>query len=602
MNYGEVILLILELLGGVGLFLYGMSLMGNSLEKLAGGGLEKLLEKLTTSKTKGVGSMKGWGLGTGVTAIIQSSAATTIMLIGFVNAGIMGLSQAIPVVFGANLGSTATSLILSLGDIGGGALILQILKPKYLACILLVIGAFMILFAKKKLKDIAGIMVGLGVLFTGMVTMESVFSDNENVVEIIRHLFMTIKNPLVAFLIGLAITAIIQSSSASVGILQALSATGAITYGVAIPIIIGENIGKCATIILGSIGANKKAKRVSASYLLFNIFGAILFMILFLVMQNVFQMSVFGATVNRSKIAVVHVGFNLITSLLLLPFADKMKAITGKLVGEDEESREDAKFAVLDKMLLNTPVVALQQCKNVMVSMADAVYYNYKMSCQLIEEYSEDVAEKMDKNEHFIDKCESTLSAYILKINSKSLSSDDRRVVSELLNSISDLERIGDRAINIRFITEEMHENKIIFSESGSQDMKVLMEALDTVMNTTFFAFKADDETSAIRVEPLVNIISKMSNAIKDNHVERLSNGTCNVEAGMKLIDILGNFQRMASHCDNVALHVTKRLNKELHLDDMHGHIMDKHSEAYKELYNYYKNEYYDKIKKKCNL
>ena len=235
-----------------------------------------------------------------------------------------------------------------------------------------------------------------------------------------------------------------------------------------------------------------------------------------------------------------------------------------------------------------------------MVSMTEAVYYNYKMAYRLVEGYKEEIAEKMDENEHFIDKCESTLSAYILKINSKSLSADDRRVVSELLNSISDLERIGDRALNIRFIMEQMHQSKITFSESVYEEMKILMDALDTVMNTTFFAFKEDDETSAIRVEPLVNIISKMCNVMKDNHVERLRNGTCNMEAGMKLIDILGNFQRMASHCDNVALHVTKRLNKELHLDDMHGHIMDKHSEAYKELYGFYKNEYYDKIRKEA--
>ena len=268
----DYVLLVLELLGGVGLFLYGMSLMGSSLEKLAGGSLEKILEKLTTGKSKRTGQLKGWGLGTGVTAIIQSSAATTLMLIGFVNAGIMKLGQAIPVVFGANVGSTATAIILSLGDVGDNLLILKLVKPKYLACVLLVVGAFIILFSKKKkLKDTAGILVGLGILFTGMTTMESVFSGNAQITAAIEHMFGTISNPLLAFLIGMVLTAIIQSSSASVGILQALSATGVVTYGTAIPIIIGQNIGKCVAIILGGIGANKKAKRVSLSYLLFNI-------------------------------------------------------------------------------------------------------------------------------------------------------------------------------------------------------------------------------------------------------------------------------------------------------------------------------------------
>lgn len=593
----DYILLVLELLGGVGLFLYGMSLMGSSLEKLAGGSLEKILEKLTTGKNKRIGQIKGWGLGTGVTAIIQSSAATTIMLIGFVNAGIMKLSQAIPVVFGANVGSTATAIILSLGDVGDNLLILKLIKPRYLACLLLVIGAFIILFSKKKkLKDTAGILVGLGILFTGMTTMESVFSSNEQITNMIEHMFVTISNPLLAFLIGIILTAIIQSSSASVGILQALSATGAVTYGTAIPIIIGQNIGKCATIILGGIGANKKAKRVSTSYLLFNIFGAIMFMPLFCILNNALGLAIFGQTVNRSKIAVVHVCFNLITSIILLPFADKVGDITGKIIGEEEESFMDRELGTLDPMLLKTPTVALKQSKEVMWAMTDAISNNYKMACELINNFDIKLIDEAKKNEEFIDKCESVLSSYILKIDAKHLPGDGKRVVSELLNSVGDLERIGDHCINISFLMEEMNEKKVEFSEKGLKEINILLDAVESIISTTFQAFKEDDEISVIRVEPMVKIISRLKNAIKDNHITRLENGDCSIEAGVTLLDMLTNFERIASHCENIALHITKRVNKELHLDDMHGHMMDKHSEEYKALYLYYKTQYIDRL------
>lgn len=595
----DYVLLVLELLGGVGLFLYGMSLMGSSLEKLAGGSLEKILEKLTTGKSKRTGQLKGWGLGTGVTAIIQSSAATTLMLIGFVNAGIMKLGQAIPVVFGANVGSTATAIILSLGDVGDNLLILKLVKPKYLACVLLVVGAFIILFSKKKkLKDTAGILVGLGILFTGMTTMESVFSGNAQITAAIEHMFGTISNPLLAFLIGMVLTAIIQSSSASVGILQALSATGVVTYGTAIPIIIGQNIGKCVAIILGGIGANKKAKRVSLSYLLFNIIGAFSFMVIFCVCKEAFGLAIFGETVNRSKIAIIHVGFNLVTSLVLLPFADKVGDLTGKIVGNEEESLMDKELGTLDPMLLKTPTVALKQSKEVMWAMTDAISNNYKIACELIKHFDIKLLDEARKNEDFIDKCESVLSSYILKIDAKQLPGDGKRVVSELLNSVGDLERIGDHCINISFLMEEMNERKAHFSDKGLKEVEVLVDVIESIINTTFQAFKEDDEISVIRVEPMVKIISRLKNMIKDNHISRLENGQCSIEAGITLLDLLTNFERIASHCENIALHITKRVNKELHLDDMHGHMMDKHSEEYKGLYLYYKSQYVDKIEK----
>ena len=574
------VLSILQLLGGIGLFLYGMSLMGSSLEKLAGSGLERILEKLTTSKRKGVGYIKGWGLGAGVTAIIQSSAATTIMLIGFVNAGIMKLGQAIPVVMGANVGSTITAQILRLGDLGSDNLILKLLKPSSFAPMLVGIGAFILLFTKKKkAKDIAGIMVGLGVLFYGMTTMESVFAPLKDS-PTFKQAFTSFENPILGILIGLIITAIIQSSSASVGILQALSATGSVSYATAVPIIIGQNLGKCMTIILGGIGANKKAKRVSLSYLLFNIFGAVLFTVLIYAIYYTVGISFWNNTVNRGDIANVHFLFNFLTSVILLPFSQKVGDFTGKLLGDDEVSKTDKELATLDEMLLNTPTIALEQCKHVICSMADAIYENYQIATDLIYNYDPSKQKILDENESFIDKCESALSSYIVKINSKRLSKDDRLVVSEILNSVSDFERMGDHCINIFYVAQDKNAQDIHFSPAGHQEVETIIQAVDNTMKTTFEAFKHDNAAAAIRIEPLAEIIDKLKEVIKAHHVERLQSGDCGIEGGIALVDLVTSFERISSHCANISLHIVKRVGN------------DRFSEEYKALYHYYESQY----------
>ena len=586
------ILSVLQLLGGVGLFLYGMSLMGSSLEKLAGSGLERILEKLTTSKRKGVGYIKGWGLGAGVTAIIQSSAATTIMLIGFVNAGIMKLGQAIPVVMGANVGSTVTAQILRLGDLGSDNLILKLLKPSSFAPMLVGIGAFILLFTKKKkAKDIAGIMVGLGVLFYGMTTMESVFAPLKDS-PTFQQAFTSFENPVLGILIGLVITAIIQSSSASVGILQALSATGSVSYATAVPIIIGQNLGKCMTIILGGIGANKKAKRVSLSYLLFNIFGAILFTIVIYAVYYTVGISFWNNTVNRGDIANVHFLFNFLTSIILLPFSQKVGDFTGRLLGDDEISKTDKELATLDEMLLNTPTIALEQCKHVICSMADAIYENYQIATDLIYNYDPSKQKILDENESFIDKCESALSSYIVKINSKRLSKDDRLVVSEILNSVSDFERMGDHCINIFYVAQDKNAQDIHFSPAGHQEVEMIIKAVDNTMKTTFEAFKHDNAAAAIRIEPLAEIIDKLKEVIKAHHVERLQSGDCGIEGGIALVDLVTSFERISSHCANISLHIVKRVGNDRNFDEMHGHANDSFSEEYKALYHYYESQY----------
>ena len=587
---------ILTLLGGVGLFLFGMNLMGASLKNLAGGSLEKVLEKLTTGKNQFTGTIKGFSLGTAVTAIIQSSAATTIMLIGFVNAGIMKLGQAIPVVFGANIGSTATAQILRLGDLSETSFILKLLKPSSFAPILICIGAFIILFtSNNKKRDVASILVGLGILFLGMNTMEGVFAPLKES-ESFQNLFTSFNNPLLGILIGLVLTAIIQSSSASVGILQAISSTGVVTYG---PIIIGQNIGKCMTIILGGIGANKKAKRVSLSYLMFNIFGAVFFVVVIYGLQLFIDMPFMAKVVNRGNIANVHFMFNFITSLILLPFSNQVAKITGKIIKDEEESKIDKELATLDPRLIATPAIAISQARNVMFAMADCIRENFDIARKLISEYNEEEAAKLEENEDFIDKCESSLNNFLLKVTSQNnMSRAERLDVSELLNSLSDMERIGDHCENLLVVSRNIHEQKISFSDQGMKEIEMALKATANIIDMTLSAFKEDDLQAISRIEPLAQTISEITELIKDHHVIRLQVGECGIPGGFALVDILTSLDRIGSHCKNIGLHIAKKI-RGTHMDEMHGHIYItgyKTSEEYKALYVYYSSMYEDPI------
>ena len=590
---------ILTLLGGVGLFLFGMNLMGASLKNLAGGSLEKVLEKLTTGKNQFTGTIKGFSLGTAVTAIIQSSAATTIMLIGFVNAGIMKLGQAIPVVFGANIGSTATAQILRLGDLAETSIFLKLLKPSSFAPILICIGAFIILFtSNNKKRDVASILVGLGILFLGMNTMEGVFAPLKES-ESFQNLFTSFNNPFLGILIGLVLTAIIQSSSASVGILQAISSTGVVTYGTAIPIIIGQNIGKCMTIILGGIGANKKAKRVSLSYLLFNIFGAVFFVVVIYGLQLFIDMPFMDKVVNRGNIANVHFLFNFIISLILLPFSNQVANITGKIIKDDEESKIDKELATLDPRLIATPSIAISQARNVMFSMADCIRENFAIACRLISNYNEEDAAKLEENEDFIDKCESSLNNFLLKVTSQNnMSRSERLDVSELLNSLSDMERIGDHCENLLVVSRNILDQKINFSDQGMKEIQTALKATDNIIDMTLSAFKEDDLQAISRIEPLAQTISEITELIKDHHVVRLQVGECGIPGGFALVDILTSLDRIGSHCKNIGLHIAKKI-RGTHMDEMHGHIYItgyKTSEEYKALYVYYSSMYEDPI------
>ncbi len=590
------IISILQLFGGIGLFLFGMSQMSTSLEKLTGSGLERILERVTTSKKKGLGKFKGWSFGAGVTAILQSSAATTIMLVGFVNAGIMKVVQAMPVVFGANVGSTVTAQILRLGDISDDHILLQLIKPAQLCLILVGLGAFIIVFTKsKKAKNVAGIMVGLGMLFYGMTLMENVFAPLKDSARF-KSFFTSFENPLIGILTGIIITVILQSSNASVGLLQTLSASGTITYGVAIPIIIGQNIGKCSTTIIGGLGGNKKAKRVVVGYVFFNVFGAVFFTLILCFLHYLLQHALMDQVVNRSSIATVHLLFNLVTSLILLPFSEKISDLTEKIVGKDEEKTTDKELAKLDDMLLNTPTIALEQCKDLITQMGEAILDNYRLATDMIYKYDEALLPKMEENEAFIDKCETVLSAYIVRIDRKRLTSDDKLTSYEILNSIGDFERMGDYCMNIAYVARDKNEMGIHFSPSGHKEVETMIEAVKYTVETAVNAFINDDISLAVRVEPLSQTIDRMKEIIKVHHVERLQEGICSIEGGVSLFDLVNSFERIASHAANVSLHVIKKVRKDSDFDEMHGHANDMHTEEYKALNRYYESQYIDPI------
>ncbi|SEQ23784.1 phosphate:Na+ symporter [Lachnospiraceae bacterium NE2001] len=583
----------LELFGGVGLFLFGMNLMGKSLEKLAGGGLEKILQTLTTSKRKGVGNIKGWGLGLCVTGIIQSSAATTIMLIGFVNAGIMSLAQAIPVVYGANVGSTVTAQILRLGDLGSGSLVLQLLKPSSFAPMLVAVGTLIYLFTKKqKLKDVAGILVGLGTLFYGMTMMEEVFAPLKES-EQFQSFFLSFSNPFIGILTGLLLTALIQSSSASVGILQALSATGGVTYGIAIPIIIGQNIGKCMTIIIGGIGANKKAKRVALSYLLFNIVGAIIFTIIIYSIYYTVGIPFFAKTVNRGDIANIHLAFNLIISVVLLPFSKQMADLTGKLLRDSDENPSDVEFKKLDDMLLKTPGIALAQCRNLMNMMSEKLLRNYELSISLLSEYDKTAFNELNENEDFIDKCETILTAYMVKIDRSRLTIDNKNMLTEMLSTVGDYERIGDYSMNIAFTAQECYEGKIKFSEKGKNEIDTITDAVRHLLKMTFDATNSENINEAYKVYPLSKTVNMMKDLIEQHHVERLRDGDCGVIGGLALYDLTSSLDRISLHTKIISKYIMKRLTRNDEIDASHGDLIDKQSEQYQSLESYYRNKYY---------
>ena len=540
---------VIGLAGGLAMFLYGMSLMSDKLEKLAGGKLEKIFEKLTSNRFKGL------LLGVLVTAVVQSSSATTVMLVGFVNSGIMRLSQAISIIMGANIGTTVTTWLLSLSGLEGDGLLIQLCKPQNFSPIFALVGVIMRMASKDgKKKDIGGILIGFALLMTGMDTM----GDS---VEPLRHsekfesLMTLFTNPVLGVLVGAFLTAVIQSSAASVGMLQSLSQSGKITFGAAFPIILGQNIGTCVTAILSSAGANKNAKRVAAVHLYFNIIGTVIVLIGYYTLDAIFDFSFADGTVTGFSIAIVHTIFNLLTTVILLPFTNLLEKLA-YLTIRDEKNSETEAPVLLDDRFLSTPGVAIEQCRNVTNRMASLAKNTIFISLDLLKNYDEEKAQMIIENEDVIDKYEDITGTYLVKLSGRSLTMDDSRTVSCLLHSIGDFERISDHAVNILDTAKEIHEKNIEFSDMAKRELQVLFRAIEDILNLTVKAFESKDMTLARRVEPLEEVVDTLRTEMKSRHIERLQEKICTIEQGFIFTDLLTDLERVSDHCSNIAVNL----------------------------------------------
>ena len=535
---------VLTLLGGLSLFLFGMNLMGASLEKRAGSSLKILLGKLTSRK------ILGFLTGMGVTAVIQSSSATTVMVVGFVNSGLLTLRQAISVIMGANVGTTVTAWILSLTGLDGDNFFVMLLKPTSFTPILALIGVVLTMMAKSdKKKDVGMILLGFAVLMFGMDTMSGAVAGLEEVPEF-RNILLMFSNPVLGVLAGAGLTAIIQSSSASVGILQALSATGQVTYGAAIPIIMGQNIGTCVTAMISSVGANKNAKRAAVVHLLFNIVGTAVWLAVFYGINAVVQFSFVSHSIDQLGIAVVHTAFNILCTALLFPFSGLLEKMACRLV---PDTKAPEKIQILDERFLATPSVAIDRCQEVAETMARISMDALKTSCQLIEHYDPKSAQAVRETEQEADQYEDMLGTYLVKLGRADLNAADSRETAKLLHIIGDFERISDHAVNLVESAEEIRNKGLSFSVHAKQELAVLTAAVGEVMDLALDAFLQNDPALAAKVEPLEQVVDTLKEQLRNRHILRLQKGECTIELGLVWSDLLTSLERVADHCSNIA-------------------------------------------------
>ena len=580
---------ILTLIGGIGLFLYGMKYLGKSLEHLAGAKLEKTLEKMTDKR------YKGFSFGILVTAVVQSSSATTIMLVGFANAGIMKLVQSVPVLLGANIGTTVTGQILRIGDISGsGSSLIGLLKPSSFAPLIIGIAAFIMLLSKKKRpNDIAAILMGFGVLFFGMNTMELALEPLKTS-ESFREAFTTFDNPIVGFGLGILLAMILQSSSAAVGVIQAVAAaTGSITYAVAIPMVMGISVGKLFPVILSSIGTKRVAQQVTIAQLLVSSSGAVAGMgVVYLILSPLGLIS-WDTVMTRGSIADLNTIFNIIVSLLFFPLCGVIAKVVEKLRHSDPPSKIDEELAALDDRLLNTPAVAREQARKVINSMGNAVVENLGLAIALHDDPEADPPAILEDNELFLDKSETYLSDYMVKITACRLRDDEQKLASEIMHSIMDFERIGDHCIKISEVATYNKQEKIEFSQSAKSELKIIFDAVSEIIKNTVDAFTLDDKELAHNVEPLEELTKSLAEIIKQRHIKRLQSGNCTVQSGISLTECLTSLERIAAYCSNIALHV---IEKHTAGDgfDMHSYASFLHNESldYARLYAQYEEKY----------
>lgn len=586
---------VLNMLGGLALFLYGMNAMGDGLAKVSGGKLESVLEKLTKKRIMAV------ILGAAVTAVIQSSSATTVMVVGFVNSGIMKLNQAIGIIMGANIGTTITSWILALTGIQSDNIFVSLLKPSSFSPILAVIGSAFILFSKKdRRKDIGTILVGFAILMFGMETMSSAVKPLADVPQF-TNMFTMFTNPVLGMIVGAVLTAIIQSSSASVGILQALCATGGVTMASAIPIIMGQNIGTCVTSLISAAGANKNAKRAALVHFYFNLIGTIIFMVVFYTLNAFLHFEILNMTANAWLIALVHSCFNIAATIIFMPFGDLLaklacltirdKKETDEITAESDSLEKD--FQVLDPRFLESPAFAVQQCKNVAVKMANAARDGLFISMDLLEHYDEEKAAVVLHYEDIVDRYEDELGTYLVKLNGKSLTKKDSQIVSMLLHVISDFERISDHAVNIKEAAEEMRDKKLKFSDKAAAELKVYTTAIHEIVNMSMDAFATENVEAAGNVEPLEEVMDYLKAELKDRHVRRLRKGKCTIELGFVLTDLITNYERVADHCSNIAVCLIQVVgNDGFDTHEYLDNVKSKDNEDFKIKVHWYKEKY----------
>jgi phosphate:Na+ symporter len=583
---------VLSMLGGLALFLYGMNTLGDGLSKLSGGKLERILEKMTNSKLKAV------LLGAGVTAVIQSSSATTVMVVGFVNSGIMKLTQAVGIIMGANIGTTVTSWILSLSGIKSDNFLVQFLKPTSFSPVLAFIGICLVMFSKKdKKKDIGAILLGFAILMTGMETMSAAVAPLSGVKGFTDILTM-FSNPIFGMLAGLILTAVIQSSSASVGILQALCGTG-LGFSSALPIIMGQNIGTCVTALISSIGAKKNAKRAALIHLYFNLIGTVIFMGVFYLLNSFIHFSFMSTNATKFGIAIIHTTFNIVATLILLPFSNglvKLACATIKDEKETEDVSDDNKkddgIMLLDYRFLDNPSFAIEQCKNVSVEMANICRNSIESAISLFDNYDEKVRQSVVEMEEKVDKYEDELGTYMVKLSSKSLSETDSKTLSMLLHCIGDFERISDHALNICETALEMEEKKLSFSDAAAKEINVYTKALDDIVNLTTDIFDNGDINAAINVEPLEEVIDGLNVELKKRHIKRLRNGECTIELGFILSDIITNYERVADHCSNIAVALIQINDDGFDTHEYLGKVRREDNEEFMKKYHEYKRTY----------
>ena len=572
----------LNMIGGLSLFLFGMNLMGQALERRAGSGMRTLLSRMTTGKAA------GFLTGCGVTAVIQSSSATTVMVVGFVNSGLMTLRQAIHVIMGANVGTTVTAWILSLGGISGDSIVVQLLKPTSFTPVMALIGVVLLLFSKSsKKKDSGTILLGFAVLMFGMDAMTGAVSGLAEV-PAFRELFLMFRNPLLGLLAGAVLTGIIQSSSASVGILQALAATGQVPFSAAIPIIMGQNIGTCVTALLSSVGANRNARRAAFVHLSFNIIGSTVLLTVFSLVQGLFHPAIFAGPADQFNIAIAHTAFNLLCVAMLTPASQLLEKLAMRVI---PDAREPEKNARLDERLLATPPLALAQCEKQASSMAEEAVTALEEGLQAFETYSPALAEEIRRREDKTDRAEDRLGNYLIRLSAQPLSQADSEEAAKLLKVIGDFERIADHAVNLLDSAEELRDKQLAFSEAARRELSVLTAAVREVLQLALTAFTQNDLEAAFRVEPLKEVIDGLKEQLRTRHILRLQKGECQVETGFVWSDLLTSLERAADHSSNIAGCV---IDADQHRLDLHQTLraVRQESEDFRQAYRAYVEKY----------